>query len=629
MHEFYKKKENCILTFLIMLLNVILMGVCFDFYYDLNDDMLMKDIMSGVYTGTPDGHNMQTLYLLGAVISLCYRLCRWVPWYGLFLCLCQFGCFYLVGVRVTGLMDSRCLIISTEKETNRAGKIVVLLLLTLFQWGICLTHLVNVQYTITCALMSATAIFLFVTTPETDSVKQFMIRNIPSMLLVIIAYQLRTEMLLLTLPFIALAGMFRWAEEEKIFTKENWKKYGLVIGIILTGMLLSQLPDFGAYGSEQWKDFRDFFDARTTVYDFYPEVITQDQYTSDLEGVGVTSAQKALLHNYNFGLDDSIDTQMLQKIADYATGTVGGSRNWGTVFKETCRIYLYRFFHTDDAPYNVIVLWAYAAVMVVGISESLREERRNNTMLRKYSFMWQVALLAAARTAVWIFILMRGRYPQRITHSLYLVEFSLLTAMLIRSVHVCGIKRAGAGQTAYESSVADRTVICRRNKSYLPYLLRGMTAVLLIIFAGNSMTGIRAVRYGQHQREAVNRNLQDIDVYCRTYGDNFYFEDVYSWAAFSQRMFANVNNTLSNYDILGGWNCKSPSWKEKLERYGIDSASDALVYQDNVFLIMSDKEAADQGFDWIIDYYAEQGIAVSVRQSDVINESYAVYEIIQ
>ena len=64
--EYCKKYENCILTFMILLLNVILMGVCFDFYYDLNDDTMMKDIMAGVYTGVPDGHNMQTLYTLGA-----------------------------------------------------------------------------------------------------------------------------------------------------------------------------------------------------------------------------------------------------------------------------------------------------------------------------------------------------------------------------------------------------------------------------------------------------------------------------------------------------------------------------------------------------------------------------------
>ena len=91
--------------------------------------------------------------------------------------------------------------------------------------------------------MSATAIFLFVTTPETKDVRQFVIQNIPSMLLVIVAYQLRTEMLLLTLPFVALAGIFRWAEEDKIFTKENGIKYGTVVIPERTGYVYKDYVD--------------------------------------------------------------------------------------------------------------------------------------------------------------------------------------------------------------------------------------------------------------------------------------------------------------------------------------------------------------------------------------------------
>ena len=176
-------------------------------------------------------------------------------------------------------------------DRNWCGKIFVLLVLCLFQWSICLPHLINVQYTITCAMMSVTAIFLFVTTPETKDVRQFVIQNIPSMLLVIVAYQLRTEMLLLTLPFVALAGMFRWAEEDKIFTKENGIKYGTVVGIMLAGMLLSQGIDLVAYGSTEWQDFQNFFDERTTVYDFYQEVVTEDAFATDLEQIGVSDSQ--------------------------------------------------------------------------------------------------------------------------------------------------------------------------------------------------------------------------------------------------------------------------------------------------------------------------------------------------
>lgn len=602
--EYCKKYENCILTLTVMILNVILMGVCFDFYYDLNDDTMMKDIMSGIYTGTPDGHNMQTLYILGALIAFYYRLCRSIPWYGLFLCLCQFGCFFLLGLRLTGLMDHKDS--SAKADGNRCGKIFVLLILGLFQWGICLPHLINAQYTITCALISATAIFLFVTTPRTDTVRQFVIRNIPSMVLVVLAYQLRTEMLLLTLPFVALAGIFRWAEEDKIFTKENWKKYGTVVGIMLAGMLLSQGIDLVAYGSAEWRDFQDFFDERTTVYDFYPEVVTEDAFAADLEQIGVTDTQQALLRNYNFGLDDTIDTQMLASMADYATDKVGASRDWGAILKEKSQLYLYRIFHAGDAPYNVIVLWAYAAVLAAGLSAGFQHavtgEKKNESGLHRYAFVGLIVLVVVVRSAVWMFILMRGRDPERITHSLYLVEFTLLAAMLVRILQRCQTKN---------------------------YVMHGMAILYILIIAGNLMGSVQLVQHDQRQRAEVNQNRQEIDAYCRAHEDNFYFEDVYSTVAFSQKMFADVNNTLANYDILGGWMCKSPLYQAKLKQYHIDSAADALLYQDNVYLIMSDTEASGQGFDWLTDYYADRGITVSVEQSDRINDIYAVYEVQQ
>lgn len=582
----YRKHENGILAGIVVIMHMILLGICFDIYYDLNDDMMMKDIMAGVYSGVPDGHNMQTLYVLGAFISLGYRLCRTIPWYGLFLCLCQFGCFYLIGMRLCGLTD------------KKVGKLGRMLLLSLFFWAVCLQHLVNVQYTITCAVMSGTAIFLFVTTPRESNVRQFIIKNIPSVVLVILAYQLRTEMLLLTFPFIGLAGIVRWAGEEQVFAKENWQKYGAVLGIMLAGMILFQGIDYIAYGSEEWKDFKSFFDARTTVYDFYPEVVTQDAYREDLSSLGVSETQQELLRNYNFGLDQDIDSQMLYRIAEYAAEVVGGARDWGAVLREKFGVYRYRTFHDGDAPYNMVVLWAYAAVFLAGICSRNRQMEKG--LVRRYAFVWQLFLLVLMRSAIWLFILMRGRDPVRITHSLYLVEFALLAAMLINLLRT-GCQNSG--------------------------IFRGMLILFLLIIGFHLGDSVEQVHIDQRMRDQVNQDWYAIDDYCREREENFYFEDVYSTVSFSQKMFAGETNTCANYDILGGWISKSPLCREKYARYDIVEADLALLEKDNVYLIVSDVEAKEQGFDWIIGHYAQNGISVTVQESDRINENYRVYHI--
>ncbi len=48
--------QNYILTLLVLAVNVLLLGFCFDFYYDLNDDTMMLDIMAGAYSEIGRAH---------------------------------------------------------------------------------------------------------------------------------------------------------------------------------------------------------------------------------------------------------------------------------------------------------------------------------------------------------------------------------------------------------------------------------------------------------------------------------------------------------------------------------------------------------------------------------------------
>ena len=49
--KFYRKWENWILPLLFILALLLFTSLRFDYYYSLNDDVLMKDILAGVYTG--------------------------------------------------------------------------------------------------------------------------------------------------------------------------------------------------------------------------------------------------------------------------------------------------------------------------------------------------------------------------------------------------------------------------------------------------------------------------------------------------------------------------------------------------------------------------------------------------
>ena len=90
-----REKVNNILLSLLVVLGIFAIGAYFfDFYYDLNDDMVIKDILAGAYSGTPDGHTNQMLYPIGVLISGLYRLMPQMPVFGIFLCVC-FGAYRL------------------------------------------------------------------------------------------------------------------------------------------------------------------------------------------------------------------------------------------------------------------------------------------------------------------------------------------------------------------------------------------------------------------------------------------------------------------------------------------------------------------------------------------------------
>ena len=94
---------DIVIAVIVTLLLVLIAAVAYDHYYEFNDDVLMKDILSGTYTGTPSALNVQMLSPIGFFISFLYRLAPGIPWYALFLCGCQYLCILIITYRIVHL----------------------------------------------------------------------------------------------------------------------------------------------------------------------------------------------------------------------------------------------------------------------------------------------------------------------------------------------------------------------------------------------------------------------------------------------------------------------------------------------------------------------------------------------
>ena len=153
--------------------------------------------------------------------------------------------------------------------------------------------------------------------------------------------------------------------------------------------------------------------------------------------------------------------------------------------------------------------------------------------------------------------------------------------------------------------------------------MRSIFAVLLLVCAAVYLPSAYHITAAEQQERAqVNAPYQEMYSYCRAHADSFYFMDVYSSVSYSEKMFADVDNTLENYDIMGGWACKSPLQTQKYAAFGFTDMQSALL-QDHVYFI----ESAGEDTSWIVKYYQAQGIQISIQKTDTVGGSFAVYQL--
>lgn len=571
-----KPQLNTIFSLAMVVFLFLALSLRFDFYYDLNDDVLIKDIVSGAYTGTPDAHSIQMLYPLSLLISLLYRIIPVLPWQGIFLCACHGVCFFLIAKRSLSLV---------EKEIS---KIILLLTEASLIMTLILYEAVFVQYTVTSALLAACACFLVFTSEKKETLRAFLKENAVAIILVILAFNLRSEMLLLMSPFIAFTGIVKWSQEKPVFVKETIKKYVSLIGVILVGAVLSLLIDALAYSGKDWKEFRNFFNARTQVYDYtwYPEYEEAQDFYRDL---GVTPAKVTLIDNYNFGLDESIDADMLWSIAEYAD-TTKVKEPLSVRLKDAIVDYKWRTFHEQDAPYNFFVLTAYAMIVALAL------------VFKDKSAIWKLPALVLFRTVPWMYVILAKRVPPRISHPLYYIELIILGAWMIS---YC---RKNKETVAVD---ADDKRYKGRNRSL------AIAMILLFVFSRIVFSGmIQKADEEQERRQEVNTVIRLFEEYADTHPEDYFYMDVYSTVDFSEKMFSDVDNSQKNYDILGGWASGSPLQKDATIPYRDEAFSRAeLLLQDNFYYVC--EEGSDT--EYLEDFYSGHGMVVELTEEERIS----------
>lgn len=557
---------------------LILLACLFDYRYATNDDVFIKAIVSGQYSGVPNVHNIQCIILLNNFFVLLYRVCSFVPWFGIFMVGSQFCSLY--GILV-------CLI--KKMNFHRTYRYLCAAAVNVLLWSIMVSEIVILQYTYTASLLIVSAtVRLYYAVEQEASKERNRIWYAGLLINFLLAFCLRTEIFLFLLPFSVLLTVIRCSSAEAGFHSREWGKWGAFWGVLLLCVGALYMADHIGYKEEGLREYRQIFDYRTQLYDF----LTLPDYEENQEfykAADISEGQYTLLKNYNFALDEEITSKTLKSVVDYANEKrvaqyQGLERYYMQMFTLPLREGLWSYTHrvlgdpvvaADDYPWNFVSAGLYVALLV-----SACFTRRVRNLV--YAF-----LMFSMRSGLWMYIILRQRTPPRVTHSLFIMEIVCLLLLVFE-----------------ELSHLEKTEGLRKSG----WLYPGMAGLFLAGAGAVAVHSWSGFAGAYRETVAFNTEWKSLLEYCSEREENFYFMDVYSTVNYSQEIFGKELSRPENYDICGGWLAKSPLCEDKYRHFGFTSPRMALVEKDNVFFV------AEQGsdLDWLVLLYEEKGIAVSL-----------------
>lgn len=477
----------------------------------LNDDVTMRSILSGAYTGVPDGHAVYMQYPLTGFLACLYRLVPVIPWMELF----------FLGSLLMGMI---C--VAERFECYWKGAVIALVLFVPF----CL----YMHYTLVAALLAATGVFLLTAEEKYGWAGVFLL----------FAYLIRSQIGLLALPFAACAIIWSIISCEKNQQKEKGLRKGKLFLGILVGMFICSTINAFFYRTERWQEYLNYNEKRTVLYD-YTDFLSTDIYEKNPNDYGMTKEEVIVLSGYNTLLDSRITADKVESVAQAVTERMKSKQPEGKSLINLGKAY-YSQMRYQDKPFNY--LWV---LMCGGLAVSLIWNRS-----WKHLIIW--ILLLIGRSGVWMYLIDKGRFPERVSLSLYMIELMLLLGMFFTSWKKCNLKEV----------------------KWTGVLSLGMICVWVSVcgFWGNN-TFVRV-----QEQKKLQLGWTELTEYCENQPHCLYLVDVFSAVEYAGYLF---ERNPENVKMAGGWLTTSPLSRSVFEQWNAIDGGEALYQSDKVRLLVA------------------------------------------
>lgn len=567
------------LCVLLVMTAALLLSIRIPFLYMVNDDLFMKNIVSGAYLGRPDAHTVYMEYPLSLFLSGLYRMAAGVPWYGIVFFLfhvVSWGSIFYRGICSRG-RGSNCRSVSCCGKRQPAAVLFFLLLFL----AVGFYHIAGMQFTVTAAVLGTAALVWFLTADLSLPPVAFLRDQSVTALLVFLSFNVRRNVLLMFVPvagMLWLGRLFEGRRQEPKQWRERIPKFAGMAALCAMGMALSFISYRAAYGSQDWQNYIRYNDNATVLYDYsgWPDYDTNRALYEEL---GITyeswyGAKTAYLLAVDNGIDAAAMERLAERSAEQKTALPQS-------LAEALRVCVQKLYAEEDRPLNILVTGLYAAVLGGLLAGGNK------------SALLQLLFFAAGRLFSWLYVVLEGRYPVRITQSLLLMECAVLLVFLMRDALRgyeqlwCKSKEKTAGNTLLYK-------ICRP-------VLAGAGVCFFVLTGYFGIARIRHVYYENTRRLEESRDLEEVKTYCSAHRERFYFIDSKSVSNDTERIFDGAQSAYENYIVFGGWLSASPVYLNKLAAAGARDVEKALLESGRVFVIAENEDRCS--LDYIVAYF--------------------------
>jgi len=543
----------------------IIMATGINILYNFNDDTMIQSILSGGYTGTPDGHAIYILYPLGVFLAFLYRLIPGISWYGVFL----IGS-YALGI---GFVTLR---ISSFFQKKRSRLIAVIISFAFF-YGLLFRHIIILHYTIVAAFLGAVGLFYLISgNCQKNRGGLVLQKNIPTIFFLLLCFMVRANVFYLLLPFLLVCVLWKLLEEPRLISFDIIKKWcpfflGLLIGFAcLWG--INQL----AYNSTQWQEFKEYNEERTQLYD-YSGIPQYEPCKAAFEKYGLEPIDGSMIASYDLILSKGITAAALKDLSIAAEKA--NYQETSARLIRSVKEYIVWNLQGEFAPYTIILIALYVLLMAFII------------ISRRRKYLWVIFIQGLGRSFIWIYLIYQGRFPERISDSLMIIEIFLLSGILI-----------------YFSFVTMDKIT--KNPGNSKYFLVLLTLMLLLIMGYNFSVQLTKTITLYHSLESFNAGYEKLTDYCKENPDKTLFFDSNSVYMGTEPVFYQKDYTFENYILAGGWTLQSPILNQKLQKLGFNTTESILKQcydRDDVLIAFHEGTSAD----WLAEYLNKTGLNIS------------------